>query len=145
MTYKNEVSRKQALRSKELVVRGRCPRCSNKNDRELGYLCSRCLEKSRLNQLVVRDQRNAKNGELRKQVVDHYGGVCACCGEGQHMFLAFDHVDNDGAVYRRDTKGHCIVAWIIKNNYPDSIQVLCFNCNHGKYLNGGVCPHANSV
>jgi hypothetical protein len=28
-----------------------------------------------------------------------------------------------------------------KRGYPPGYRVLCFNCNRGRYLNGGVCPH----
>ena len=24
---------------------------------------------------------------------------------------------------------------------PDTIQILCFNCNCGRARNGGICPH----
>jgi hypothetical protein len=34
-----------------------------------------------------------------------------------------------------------VLRYIIKNNYPDDFQILCANCNWGKQLNGGVCPH----
>lgn len=50
---------------------------------------------------------------------------------------------NDGNRFRRlngnDTISLC--RWIINNDYPNDIQVLCFNCNWGKHLNGGICPH----
>ncbi len=28
---------------------------------------------------------------------------------------------------------------------PEGFQVLCWNCNLGKYYNGGVCPHRGAV
>jgi hypothetical protein len=28
-----------------------------------------------------------------------------------------------------------------KHGYPEGFQVLCMNCNWGRYRNGGVCPH----
>lgn len=31
--------------------------------------------------------------------------------------------------------------WLMKNKYPSGFQVLCWNCNMGKQINGGVCPH----
>ena len=30
-------------------------------------------------------------------------------------------------------------------NGDEDDGILCFNCNHGRYLNGGVCPHVNST
>jgi hypothetical protein len=32
-------------------------------------------------------------------------------------------------------------AWLRKHNYPEGFQVLCHNCNMGRQINGGVCPH----
>jgi hypothetical protein len=31
--------------------------------------------------------------------------------------------------------------WIKKNNYPERLQILCFNCNMAKAHNG-YCPHS---
>ena len=32
-------------------------------------------------------------------------------------------------------------GWLRRNSYPEGFQVLCHNCNLGKKINGGVCPH----
>jgi hypothetical protein len=32
----------------------------------------------------------------------------------------------------------------VKQGFPDGFQTLCFNCNVGKYKNGGVCPHQST-
>lgn len=80
--------------------------------------------------------------KLKDQVLAAYGAFCACCGETERPFLTFDHKNNDGADHRRKIGfGHVFYRWMIDNNFPDSIQVLCFNCNSGKHNNGGVCPH----
>ena len=34
--------------------------------------------------------------KLRQEVLDAYGGKCACCGEEQYEFLCIDHVNDDG-------------------------------------------------
>jgi hypothetical protein len=34
---------------------------------------------------------------------------------------------------------------IIRENYPPEYQVLCFNCNCGRALNGGRCPHEDQI
>ena len=75
-----------------------------------------------------------------------YGGaVCACCGETTLEFLSLDHTNNDGAKQRRLLKyhgsGHAFYVWLRKHGYPEGYQVLCMNCNFGKRMNGGVCPH----
>lgn len=81
--------------------------------------------------------------KLRKEVIEHYGGKCACCGETMFEFLSIDHVNNNGAHHRNvdGVKGDRILRYIRDNNYPKDFQVLCRNCNWGKFVNGGVCPH----
>ncbi len=89
-----------------------------------------------------------RRARVRAAVLEAYGGsVCACCGETEPKFLTIDHVNNDGAAFRRKIAGKRTAAgyhtyiWLIRNNYPPGFQVLCMNCNHGKRMNGGVCPH----
>ena len=83
--------------------------------------------------------------KLQTDVFFHYGNQCACCGEKEFSFLTLDHKNNDGADHRRKIGiGHVFYRWIIDNNYPDSIQLLCNNCNGGKHRNGGLCPHHNA-
>ncbi len=83
--------------------------------------------------------------KLKNTVLTHYGARCVCCGEDEIAFLALDHKENDGADHRRKIGiGHVFYRWIIDNNYPSSIQVLCNNCNIGKHKNGGSCPHDNA-
>lgn len=80
--------------------------------------------------------------KLKRVVFDHYGALCDCCGETELRFLTIDHVKNDGAKQRKMMgQGHVFFRWIINNGFPDSIRILCFNCNSGRYHNGGVCPH----
>lgn len=88
--------------------------------------------------------------DLRHEVVMAYGGYkCACCGETEPAFLQIDHVNNDGAEHRRSLgyKGNGkgangrTLKWLRDNGFPPGFQILCANCNFGKALNGGVCPH----
>jgi hypothetical protein len=83
---------------------------------------------------------------LRAAAFDHYGRVCVCCGEDEPKFLALDHVFNDGNIQRQNMDGGlAFLRWLKRENYPDSVQTLCHNCNVGKHLNGGVCPHVVRV
>lgn len=86
---------------------------------------------------------------LKDQCFQAYGGfVCACCGETEQKFLTLDHKNNDGAKHRKEIGargGIAIYHWIIRNGFPPMFQVLCFNCNHGRHLNGGTCPHKEEV
>ena len=79
------------------------------------------------------------NDRKRRYAIAHYGNKCNCCGEERYEFLAFDHVNNDGAEHRRNHKGS-IVNWLHREGFPDTIQVLCHNCNSAKGYYG-VCPH----
>lgn len=81
----------------------------------------------------------------RTLVFIHYGSVCNCCGESDPRFLTVDHIDNDGHSERwlsgtRITGGQ-LYQKIVKANYPSKYQLLCMNCNWGKRMNKGVCPH----
>lgn len=80
---------------------------------------------------------------LRSEMIEAYGGKCSCCGESQKQFLQLDHIKNDGymdrKIHRTSTK---LFAHLKKKGWPtDRYQLLCANCNFGKMLNGGVCPH----
>lgn len=80
---------------------------------------------------------------IKIDVISHYGGKCACCGESGLVFLCVDHIDGDGAEHRRETKtstGIKFYRWLIKNKFPRGFQVLCWNCNSAKHILGS-CPH----
>lgn len=83
--------------------------------------------------------------KFRIKVFDYYGSTCNCCGETNKMFLTIDHVNNDGNIHRhpggRRISGVHLYRIIVRDSYPDGYQVLCMNCNYGKHVNGGVCPH----
>jgi len=94
--------------------------------------------------LSVREKR----AKIKDIVFAAYGGYkCVCCGETEPMFLTIDHINNDGAKHRRQISGKRHMAgyhtykWLMDNNFPDGFQVLCMNCNHGKRMNNGICPH----
>ncbi len=80
----------------------------------------------------------------RQETISRYGDGCKCCGENHWAFLEFDHVNDDGAEHRLVVKSAKLVSWIIANNYPDTIQLLCSNCNKAKGLYG-TCPHQKEI
>ena len=102
------------------------------------------LEKSR----AYARKSQTKRRELSKMAVySHYGMKCACCGESQMMFLTIDHINNDGAEHRKKLKGiggSPFFEWLVRNNFPEGFQTLCRNCNWGKHVNHGICPHQSS-
>ena len=83
---------------------------------------------------------------LRTAAFIHYSPTyppsCACCGETIEQFLTLEHTNGGGTQHRKEM-GQNTYGWLKTNRYPDDIGliVLCFNCNTGKYRNGGVCPH----
>ena len=78
-------------------------------------------------------------------VYSHYGSICNCCGESNRLFLTIDHINNDGHIYKTKSGNRWSVIRfyidIIKRNFPKDIQILCMNCNFGKFKNKGICPH----
>lgn len=83
------------------------------------------------------------NNSLRKIVLSGYGNKCSCCGELEKLFLQIDHINNDGTNSRKKRgAGYSFHKWIIKNNFPKNLQILCANCNWGRRLNNGICPHS---
>ncbi len=91
-------------------------------------------------------QAKVRTRELKQKVLNHYGQKCACpceCKVTNLRWLTIDHKNNNGAEHRRDNKvgtGRIFYAWIIRNGFPDDLQVLCWNCNCAKGKLG-YCPH----
>lgn len=122
------------------LERGECLDCANPAV-ENKSRCSACLR---------REATKRANERKRDKTTcfDHYGRTCNCCNESyDEVFLTLDHVNNDGAAHRRSISGYngggwgAVYKWAIKNNFPSSLQTLCWNCNGAKMVNGGVCPH----
>ena len=149
----------QRLNLKRLEA-GLCSRCGKKPYVVGHGFCQECLDgqkvRNRNRRKVVhirtyeKEKAKASRHRVKLDVLSHYGNKCACCGETEEFFLSMDHKNNDGAAHRKASfngpnaqfrGGTHIYLWIKRNNYPDSFQILCHNCNHGKHLNGGICPH----
>ena len=80
----------------------------------------------------------------RSEVMAAYGNKCACCGEQNLFFLTLDHVNRDGAAERGGSVDNkATYAKARRENFPDIYQILCFNCNCGRELNDGICPHVS--
>jgi hypothetical protein len=86
----------------------------------------------------------ARAKEAKRTVIAFYGSKCVCCGESRESMLSVDHVNNDGYIHRKSSKGgFSFYRWLIKHNFQCDrpLQLLCFNCNQSKRINGGVCEH----
>lgn len=102
------------------------------------------MKRHRVKHLDKERQRGRDfNARIRNEVIAAYGGKCACCGESRREFLALDHVEGGGLKHRRDngwTASRQVYYWARRNGYPNTLRVLCDNCNmsRGRY---GYCPH----
>jgi hypothetical protein len=99
---------------------------------------------------VMPAAQRERRAKLKAQVFDHYGRMCACCGETETFFLTLGHVNGDGAAHRnRVSNGQgrfagstsALYLDIIRRGFPKDIRIECYNCNCGAFRNGGVCPH----
>jgi hypothetical protein len=74
------------------------------------------------------------------EVLLHYGGVCACCGEDAYKALSIDHPENNGADHRRSINKTPFRRWLKAQGFPPGYRVLCMNCNfaRGRF---GTCHH----
>lgn len=127
-----------------------CSQCNEKNKnnyllRKQNGICSYCSNESLAGKTkcsACANKHKSKRQILRVEVFNAYGGfVCKCCGETLEKFLTIDHINNDGNKHRKALGRTSILKWLKDNDYPPGFQVLCFNCNIGKRLNGGSCPH----
>lgn len=95
---------------------------------------------------VEKSRQHTKNwrNKIKIEIITHYGGKCACCGEARIEFLSIDHIDGGGMKHLRSLGfkqgGTQFYCWLRRENYPKGFRVLCFNCNrsYGMY---GYCPH----
>lgn len=106
-------------------------------------LASRCIACKKSPE--VRAARNAQikiyNRKIRSLVFKHYGEQCSCCGQSEEMFLCIDHIDGGGNAHRKEVgSGSAFYQWLVRKNYPEGFQTLCFNCNMAKGFYG-ICPH----
>jgi hypothetical protein len=79
--------------------------------------------------------------DAKRQVFEYYGSACACCGESEILFLTVEHMDGGGRKHRKTMKTQTIYVWLMNNGFPEGFEILCYNCNCVKRVNGGVCPH----
>lgn len=146
------------MKRKELrnsrVADGLCMYCGKVPFVEPTKGCTDCNKKSanRQKKFISRYQDYGKEyrDDIRKTILEHYGNKCSCCGEEEPKFLALDHVNNDGKIHRAKlgarfpASSYQVYLWIRKNNYPDTFQILCHNCNMAKSCYG-ICPHKETV
>ena len=127
-----------------------CPRCRNEKTLEKFYkstkdgrspYCKECSKNyERANQERRQRLQNGYYKGNRLKVLLMYGGKCACCGETEPLFLDIDHVEGGGTQHRKTMTPSTFYRWLLQE-YRAGIQILCCNCNCGRWRNGGECPH----
>ncbi len=139
-------------RYKKFKEEGKCVNCGGTRDNIKFTRCAICREKSKKHTANYRRRKRVllppkhkkpwiSSGEKLKNIVmEHFGGKCVCCGEAEVTFLAIDHIDGNGAQHRKEIGHTNLYRWIVKNNFPEGFQILCRNCNWGKFVRG-ICPH----
>lgn len=146
---KKNDSRKKLWEERKKI--GTCVYCGKEKAQTNKIGCSNCLSKKVKQQVnydkKYKDKQGLYRKRVRRDVVNKYGGACKCCGETELLFLTIDHINNDGHIERKElSNGNNISStqFFLKLNREvkrDDIQVLCFNCNLGRSMNGGICPH----
>ena len=106
------------------------------------------LPTCKLCRLAARSKKARKDEQedspyYRERVFQAYGYRCNCagCPETLPEFLTIDHVNGGGTQERkRFGTGVGFYKHIIRQNYPNTYQILCMNCNWAKGR-FGKCPH----
>lgn len=88
--------------------------------------------------------RRGRRFVSKQEMVDAYGGKCACCGENELAFLSLDHIGGGGK-HRLSCgrKNHVqeIRRQLKAAGWPkDKYRLLCMNCNFAT-SRGRTCPH----
>lgn len=120
---------------------------------EFQILCWNCNYLKHYNSLLLKNtkesiSRNKEALNKKLKVISHYGSECVCCKMDNPLILCIDHINENGSKHRQQLKqtttvkgsGISFYRWVIKNNYPPDLQILCFNCNSAKHFYGQ-CPH----
>jgi len=140
---KNKYKRQEYLqKNREIITKKRKIYRENNKDRILNQQ----RKYKEIHKLEINKKYKDKYQTQRRTVIGYYSNNefnCKCCNESEYKFLTIDHINNDGNIHRKEFKinsGNKLISWIIKNNFPDIFQILCFNCNLSKGL-FGKCPH----
>lgn len=132
---------------RERNEKGLCAYCGAQPKLEMKIGCGDCSQRhSYLQGNFSRDRKDRTalyRKRIRRNVIDKYGGRCACCGERELLFLTIDHKDGTGFEDRKSFTGTAWYMHLNRTNLRTDLQVLCYNCNNGREMGGGICPHHN--
>lgn len=119
------------------------------SDTKMSSYCDVCTKEInraayRANADGIKAISRAASDALKVDALAAYGPGCKCCGEGNPVFLAIDHLHGGGSAHRRELGnkgGTKFYRWLKNRGYPPGYAVLCHNCNWAKYRTGDCCPH----
>lgn len=142
---KKAATARQRRRRISFKDKGLCIACGENSPADGKQWCQLCYD-GRNEWYATSDYRDRYidiRADHKIQVFENYGNKCSCCGENEHWFLTIDHINGDGNKHRKEIgkAGSGFYKWLIDNQFPDGFQLLCHNCNMGKHLNNGICPH----
>ncbi len=98
----------------------------------------------------MRAYTNARWAKVKLEGLIEYSAnppFCKCCNEKTISFLTFEHSKQDGGEHRRQIKNNKMAQWLKTNKYPKDlgIEILCWNCQWGRKLHNGICPHITNA
>jgi hypothetical protein len=129
----NNCNEKAKAKQLEKWKIGVCRQCGKSRERRNVSLCNECSEQATQRSLIY--SRN-----LRYLAIDHYtSGLMRCSNCGWSIFeaLEFDHINGNGENHRKTNLGaRSIARWLIQNEFPNDVQVICGNCHNFKTRNG---------
>lgn len=157
--YNEKIKDTARLKREKRKEEGLCSTCGKDKQGETTLQCIACKARTRdySNKRIglhrelgtereYRDRlcesRRKSVRKLKTQVYAAYGNECVCCGEKDKRFLTVDHVNNDGGQHRRELgkTTDSLLTWAKRNGFPETLQLMCWNCNLGKAIYGS-CPH----
>ena len=80
-------------------------------------------------------QTQQRRVEAQIQALEYYSGFsppkCVLCGYTNLLALQLDHINGDGASFRRQNEhatGKSLCLFLRKRSWPNGYRVLCANC-----------------
>lgn len=116
-------------------------------------------ERNRLNWNKYKEKYNQQQRDsypeklrlLKIEVLTHYGHgkqlKCSCCDINEIAFLTLDHIngrqphERGSHANRVKYSGRALWGYLKRKGFPSGYQTLCWNCNSGRQVNKGICPH----
>lgn len=135
-----EVKRRQAERRASGCFKAYHARYHKKNRTRINAYKAQHYRENR--EVILARTRRRHQG-IKDEAFARYGGyVCKCCGETIREFLSIDHIDGGWSqIQKQEGNRGQLYRWLKRHGYPEGFRVLCHNCNQGRQLNGGICPH----